>query len=74
MVYEHVSRWLIERCGCDPDEVCMAAVLDDLNVLPHERVDLMLEMEELYGVQASSQDIREFETVDDIVGFIEDRM
>lgn len=74
MVYETLQQLLISRCGCDPDEVCMAASLDDLNVFDHERVDLLLELEELYGVPATSEDIDGFETVDDIVSFIEDRM
>lgn len=74
MVYETLQQLLINRCGCDPDEVCMAATLDDLNVFDHERVDIMLELEEEYGVPATSEDIEGFETVDDIVSFIEDRM
>lgn len=74
MVYEALKRMLIVRCGCEEEDVCMAASLDDLNVFDHERIDLMLALEEMFGVAAETEDIRGFETVDDIVSFIEDRL
>ncbi len=74
MVYEALRNLLILRCGCEEEDVCMAASLDDLNVFDHERTDLMLALEELFGVSAETEDIRGFETVDDMVSFIEDRM
>lgn len=74
MVYEALKNMLILRCGCEEEDVCMAATLDDLNVFAHERTDLMLELEEMFGVAAEAEDIKGFETVDDIVSFIEDRL
>jgi len=74
MVYDALKQLLVMRYGCEEEDVCMAASLDDLNVFDHERADVMLTLEELFGVAAETEDIEGFETVDDIVSFIEDRL
>lgn len=58
--------------GCDPDDVEMAATLDELNIAPHEREDMAVFLGEMYGVEIDDDTLNGFETVEDVVGFVED--
>lgn len=58
--------------GCEPDDVQMSATLDELNIAPHEREDMAVFLEEMYGVTIEDDILEEFETVEDVVGFVED--
>ena len=63
-----------EKYGCAAEEVEMAASLDTLNIAPHERKDMAMVLEELYGIAIEEEALYAFESVEDIVGYIEDRM
>lgn len=58
--------------GCEPDEVEMAATLDELNIAPHEREDMAVFLGEMYGVEIDDDTLDGFETVEDVVGYVED--
>ena len=58
--------------GCDPDDVEMAATLDELNIAPHEREDMAVFLGELYGVEIDDATLDSFDTVEDVVGYVED--
>jgi acyl carrier protein len=61
-----------EKYGCEPEDVEMAASLDELNIAPHEREDMAMILEEMYGVAIEDEALFGFETVEDIVGYVED--
>lgn len=71
-VLEVLNFLFCEKYGCDPEEVEMAATLDDLNIAPHEREDMAVFLGEMYGVTIDDDTLDEFQTVEDVVGFIED--
>ena len=58
--------------GSEPDEVEMAATLDELNIAPHEREDMAVFLGEMYGVEIDDDTLDGFETVEDVVGYVED--
>ena len=60
------------KYGCDPEDVELAATLDGLNIAPHEREDMALQLEERYGVAIDDDTLDGFVTVEDVVAFIED--
>jgi acyl carrier protein len=60
--------------GCDPEDVEMGATLDELNIAPHERDDMAVFLGEMYGVEIDDDALYGFETVEDVVGYIEDRL
>lgn len=62
------------KYGCDPEDVEMAASLDDLNIAPHEREDMAMILEEMYGIAIEDDALADFELVEDVVGYIEDRI
>lgn len=73
-VLDVLMRLFCTKYGCEPEDVEMAASLDDLNIAPHEREDMAMVLEEIYGIPIDDDTLERFETVEDVVGFIEDRM
>lgn len=74
MVLERLSALLEAEYACDPGEITMAASLDDLNLTGHERMEIAYFLGDLYGVEIPEDEIRGFDYVEDLVGYIEDRL
>ena len=73
-VLEVLTTLFCSKYGCDPEDVEMAATLDELNIAPHEREDMAMFLEELYGVEINDDTLDGFDTVEDVVGYIEDML
>jgi len=58
--------------GCEPEDVERGATLDELNIAPHEREDMAVFLGEMYGVDIDDATLCGFETVEDVVGYVED--
>jgi len=71
-VLDVLVRLFSEKYGCEPEDVEMAASLDELNIAPHEREDMAMILEEMYSVAIEDEALFGFETVEDIVGYVED--
>lgn len=71
-VLDVLIRLFVSKYGCEPEDVIMAASLDELNIAPHEREDMAMVLEETYGIAIDDSALDGFETVEDIVGYIED--
>lgn len=52
----------------------LAATFDELNITDDEKADLAVTLEQLYGVEVPSEVLGECETLEDLVGYIEDRL
>lgn len=72
-VLESTRAYLCDRCGCFAEDVELAATFDELNVTAHEREALALLLEDIYGIEIPSQELAAFETIEDLVAYIEDR-
>ena len=73
MVLEQLTVLLVDRFGCDPEDVTMAASFDDLNITDDERYELAAVLSEWY-LSTPSDVFPPFDTVEDLVGYIEDQM
>ena len=73
-VLDVLMRLFCTKYGCEPEDVEMAASLDALNIAPHEREDMAMVLEEIYGIPIDDDTLDGFETVEDVVGYIEDRL
>ena len=73
-VLDVLMRLFCTQFGCEPEDVEMAATLDELNIAPHEREHMAMVLEELYGITIDDDTLNGFETVEDVVGYIEDQM
>ena len=71
-VMEVLQHLFCGKYGCEPEDVTIAAALDDLNIAPHERQDMAEVLAELYGVEIAPDELMAFATVEDVVGYVED--
>ena len=60
--------------GCEPEDIEMAATLDELNIAPHEREDMAVFLGEMYGLAIDDSILYGFETVEDVVAYVEDHL
>ena len=74
MVLERLARLLGEQYACDEEDVTMTATLDGLNLSDDDRSELMLSLEELYGIPVPTAAMEDFVKVEDVVAYIEDRL
>ena len=71
-VLDILTALFCEKYGCYPEDVEMAASLNELNIAPHEREDMAMVLGEMYGIDIDDEELYGFETVEDVVGYIED--
>ena len=71
-VLDVLTALFCEKYGCDAEDVEMGASLDVLNIAPHEREDMAMVLGEMYGIDFDDDELYGFETVEDVVGYIED--
>lgn len=71
-VLDVLTALFCRNYGCEPEDVNMAATLDDLNIAPREREDMAVFLGEMYGVEIDDDTLEGFETVEDVVGYVED--
>ena len=71
-VLDVLTALFCRNYGCEPEDVQMGATLDGLNIAPHEREDMAVFLEEMYGVEIDDDSLDGFETVEDVVGYVED--
>ncbi len=72
-VFERVRDYLCERCGCEYEDVELAATFDALNVADFEREHLAFLLTEAYEIEIPEEELFGFETLEDLVGYVEDR-
>lgn len=73
MVYNDLVNLCLDRYGCE-GPIDMGDTFDELNITAEERSDLALALEELYGVPIPTEALEECRSVEDLVGYIEDRL
>lgn len=71
-VLDVLTTLFCRNYGCGPEDVQMDATLDELNIAPHEREDMAVFLGEMYGVVIDDDTLDGFDTVEDVVGFVED--
>ncbi len=71
-VLDVLTALFCRNYGCEPEDVQMDATLDELNIAPREREDMAVFLGEMYGVDIDDDTLDGFETVEDVVGYVED--
>ncbi len=74
MVLEKLALLLMDQVGCEAEDVTMNARLDDLNLTSDDRAEAAFTLGEFYGVEIPEDALAAFVTVEDLVGYIEDRI
>ena len=75
MVLEKIRSLLAEQLDYDIDQITAETnIIDDLGADSLDVVELMMDVEEEYGINAEEEDLMGIKTVADVVAFIEARI
>ena len=73
MVFEKVRDILVEQLDVEEEKVSMeASIMDDLGADSLDIVDLVMSLEDEFGVEIPDEEVENIKTVGDIVKYIED--
>ena len=73
-IFDKLKELVVDQLGVEEDEVTMeASMQDDLGADSLDLVDLVMSVEEEFGVKVADEDLENIKTVGDIVNCIEDR-
>ena len=73
-IFDKLKELVVDQLGVEEDEVTMeASMQDDLGADSLDLVDLVMSVEEEFGVKVADEDLGNIKTVGDIVNYIEDR-
>jgi acyl carrier protein len=73
-VYERVQSIVAERLGVDEDKVTMEAeFIGDLNADSLDLVEVIMAMEQEFGLEIKDEDAENIRSVADAVGYIEEQ-
>ena len=71
-VAEKVKEIVVDQLGVSPDEVVLEAkFVDDLGADSLDLTELIMAMEEEFGVEISDEDAQQIQKVQDAISFIE---
>lgn len=71
-VYEEVKQLIVERMGVDASKITPKTTFkDDLGADSLDIVELVMEMEDQFGVEVSDDDADNMTTVGEVAAFIE---
>ena len=74
-IFDKLKELVVDQLGVEEDEVTMeASMQDDLGADSLDLVDLVMSVEEEFGVKVADEDLENIKTVGDIVNYIEDRV
>ena len=72
MKFEEVKVIMVDTLGCDETKISMEAVLaDDLKIDSLDAVELVMVIEEKYGIKIPDEELSNMKTVADVVYAIE---
>ena len=73
-IFDKLKELVVDQLGVEEDEVTMeASMQDDLGADSLDLVDLVMSVEEEFGVKFADEDLENIKTVGDIVNYIEYR-
>ena len=72
MVFEKVKSFVVEQLSVDPDQVEMDTnLMKDLEADSLDAVEIILAVEDEYGLDIPDETAEKFETVRDLVEYVE---
>jgi acyl carrier protein len=72
MNFEQVKEIMVDTLGCDEEKIEMeAALADDLNIDSLDAVELVMALEESFGIKIPDEELGNMKKVSDIVACIE---
>lgn len=72
MKFEEVKEIMVDTLGCDEDKIVPEASLsDDLNIDSLDAVELVMAIEEKYGIKIPDEELGNMKLVSDIAAAVE---
>lgn len=72
MKFDEVKELMVETLGCDEEKIAMEASLaDDLKIDSLDAVELVMSIEEKYGIKIPDEELANMKTVADVIVTIE---
>ena len=72
MIFDKVKDILVDQLDCEEDKVTMdASITDDLGADSLDLVDLVMSLEDEFGLEINDDQVETIKTVGDIVKYIE---
>lgn len=73
-LFDRVKRIIIDRLGVEEDEITMeASFKDDLGADSLDVVELVMELEDEFGIEISDEDAEKITTVGEVVNYIQSK-
>ena len=75
MIFEKVKALLCDNLGIDENDVTMEAnLIDDLNIDSLDVVELIMAVEEEFGIEIPDEDVEKVTTVGNMVDYIASKL
>ena len=73
-VFDKVKKLVIEKLGANPDNISTESTfIGDLGADSLDTVELIMDLEEDFGIEIPDEDAEKLKTVGDVVTYIEDK-
>ncbi|MFB0917514.1 MAG: acyl carrier protein [Clostridiaceae bacterium] len=70
MVFEKISEIIADKLGLSADEIKMDSSFEDLGADSLDIVELIMAIEDEFGIQVSDEEAEKAKTVGDVVNYI----
>lgn len=72
MAFEKIKEIIVEQLEVEESEVTMETnLMKDLNADSLDAVEIIMAIEDEYGIEVPDEDAEKFETVEDLVKYVE---
>ncbi|HPK44966.1 MAG TPA: acyl carrier protein [Spirochaetota bacterium] len=73
--FEKIKKIIVDQLGVDESEVTPeASFVDDLGADSLDTVELVMALEEEFGIEIPDEDAEKLLTVEDVIKYIEDKL
>lgn len=74
MVFEKIREIIVDQLGVDEDSVTIDTnLMKDLEADSLDAVEIIMAIEDEYGIEVPDEDAEKFQVVSDIVKYVEDK-
>lgn len=73
-VYDKIKEVIVDKLGVEEDKITMeASFIDDLGADSLDTVELIMELEEEFGLEIPDEDAEKLTTVQAVVDYVEEK-
>lgn len=75
MIIDKIKAIIVEQLGVSADEIELeTSLMKDLEADSLDAVEIILAIEDEYGIEIPDDDAEQFQTVSDLVNYVEERI